>query len=243
MTSNLPSRPEYFTQDAEINRSGAAALQELPALRTISATELRAMIDEGLPALDIRPPEEFSAGHVPGSINIGLSGQFASWAGSLLGLKSRPVLIADTRERLQEARIRLARVGIEELSGYLHDGVSGWEDSGLPIAKLPQMTVHSLKDHLNDRDLHLLDVRRPGEWEMGHLESAQLWPLDRFREALPELAKVAQVAVHCKSGYRSTIACSLLMRAGFVNVRNVTGGYDAWEAAHLPSVKAEATVA
>jgi len=240
LTSNLPARPEYFAQDAEINRQGAAALGELPQLKAISATALRAMIDEDVPALDVRPPEEFAAGHVPGSINIGLSGQFASWAGSLLGLKSRPVLIADTRERLEEARTRLARVGIEELAGYLHDGISGWEDSGLPIVRLRQMTVHSLKDHLNDRDLHVLDVRRPGEWEAGHLESAQLWPLDRVKEILPTLPKSDVIAVHCKSGYRSTIACSLLMRAGFANVVNVVGGYDAWEAARLPSVKTEA---
>ena len=239
MTSNLPARPEYFVQDAEINRQGAAVLAELPQLHAISATALRAMIDEGLSALDVRPPDEFAIGHVPGSINIGLSGQFASWAGSLLGLKSRPVLIADTRERLDEARIRLARVGIEELSGYLHDGISGWEDSGFPVSELRQMTVQCLKDHLNDRDLHVLDVRRPGEWEYGHLESAQLWPLDRFKESLPPLPKAATIAVHCKSGYRSTIASSLLMRAGFTGVVNVSGGYDAWEAARLPSVKPE----
>ena len=240
MTSNLPARPEYFSQDAEINRQGAAPLGELQALKAVSATALRAMIDEGVPALDVRPPDEFAAGHVPGSINIGLSGQFASWAGSLLGLKSRPVLIADTRERLDEARTRLARVGIEELAGYLHDGISGWEDSGLPISRLPQMTVQCLKDHLNDRDLYVLDVRRPAEWESGHLESARLWPLDGFQETLPTLPKSAAIAVHCKSGYRSTIACSLLMRAGFINVVNVTGGYDAWDTARLPSVKQEA---
>src|SRR5438309_8912636 len=144
LTSNLPARPDYFQQDAEINRGGAAFLNELPELHAIPAAKLRVMMDDGASALDVRPQEEFAAGHVPGSIGIGLSGQFASWAGSLLGLKSRPVLIADTRERLEEARTRLARVGIEELAGYLHDGISGWEDSGLPIVRLRQMTVHSL---------------------------------------------------------------------------------------------------
>ncbi len=239
MTSNLPARPEYFVQDAEINRQGAAPLGDLPPMQAVSATALRALIDQGVPALDVRPPEEFAAAHVPGSINIGLSGQFASWAGSLLGLKSRPVLIADTRERLEEARMRLARVGIEELSGYLHDGISGWEDSALPVSRLSQMTVQALKDYLNDRHPHVLDVRRPAEWEAGHLESAQLWPLDRFKESLPLLPKSATIAVHCKSGYRSTIACSLLMRAGFSSVVNIIGGYDAWEAARLPAVKSE----
>lgn len=240
MTSNLPTRPEYFAQDAEINREGAPALAELPPLSPVSADGLQAMIADGMPALDVRPPEEFAKGHVPCSINIGLSGQFASWAGSLLGLKSRPVLIADSSERINESRTRLARVGIEQLGGCLQNGLIGWRNAGFTVAELPQMTVHTLKDHLNERDLYILDVRRPGEWEAGHLESAQLWPLDRFREGLPSLEKSAPIAVHCKSGYRSTIACSLLMRAGYKNVTNIVGGYDAWEAAKLPSVKAEA---
>lgn len=239
LTSNLPARPEYFAQDAEINREGAAALGELPALAPITAIALRAMLCEEVPALDVRPPDEFAAGHVPGSINIGLSGQFASWAGSLLGLASCPVLIADTRARIDEARTRLARVGIEDLAGYLQDGLGGWNEAGLPLATLPQITVQTLRNQLSHRDLHVLDVRREGEWQAGHLLSAQLWPLDQFRQALPPLDKTASIAVHCKSGYRSTIACSLLMRAGYTDVTNVIGGFDAWDAANLPSVKAE----
>jgi glyoxylase-like metal-dependent hydrolase (beta-lactamase superfamily II)/rhodanese-related sulfurtransferase len=240
LTSNLPARPDYFQQDAEINRSGAASLTELPELSPIPAEKLPRMIGEGIPALDVRPPEEFAAGHVPGSINIGLSGQFASWAGSLLGLKSRPVLIADSQERIDEARMRLARVGIEEITGYLEGGISGWRKAGFPLSQLLQMTVQDLHEGRPDVRLHVLDVRRQGEWETGHVEGAQLWPLDRFRESLPQLEKTRPVAVHCKSGYRSTIACSLLMRAGFQNVTNVIGGFDAWQSAQLPISKEEA---
>src|SRR5215470_4341326 len=212
MTSNLPARPEYFLQDAEINRGGAAALAELGELPAIPARDVRSLIEDGTPALDVRPPDEFAAGHVPGSINIGLSGQFASWAGSLLGLKSKPVLIADTRERIDEARLRLARVGIEELSGYMQDGLSGWEKAGFTLTRVPQVSVKELHDQMKGRGLYVLDVRRDGEWQAGHAESATLYPLDRFREALPEVAKNARIAVHCKSGYRSMIACSLLRR-------------------------------
>jgi hydroxyacylglutathione hydrolase len=238
MTSNLPARPEYFLQDAEINRGGASALAELRELPAIAAPRVRPMIEEGIPALDVRPPQEFADGHVPGSINIGLSGQFASWAGSLLGLKSRALLIADTRERLEEARLRLARVGIEELSGYLQDGLAGWEKAGFALARLPQMSAQELNRNVKDRSLYVLDVRRDGEWQAGHAEGAVLWPLDRFREALPEVAKTSKIAVHCKSGYRSTIACSLLLRAGFQDVTNVSGGFDDWERDGLPVVKA-----
>ena len=118
MTTNLPARPDYFLEDAAINRAGATPLTELPELKAISAAELKTMLERGATALDVRPADQFAAGHVPGSINIPLSGQFASWAGAVLGLSARPVLIADTPEQLDEARLRLARVGIEDLSGY-----------------------------------------------------------------------------------------------------------------------------
>jgi rhodanese-related sulfurtransferase len=198
------------------------------------------LIEEDVPALDVRPADEFAAAHVPRSINIALSGQFASWAGSLLGLKAKPVLIVGHRDMLEEARMRLARVGIEELTGHLQDGITGWKSAGFALARLPQMTVQDLSRRLGDPGLKIIDVRRAGEWEASHLENAQLWPLDRFREGFPPVDKAAEIAVHCKSGYRSTIACSLLMRDGYKNVANVSGGFDTWEAAHLPSMKAEA---
>jgi hydroxyacylglutathione hydrolase len=233
LTTNLPSRPEYFAKDAEINRGGASALAELPELAALPAVKVKSLIEEGIPALDIRSMEAFAAAHVPGSISIALSGQFASWAGSLLGLAARPVLIADNADQIEEARIRLARVGIEELSGYLQDGLEGWKQAGFPLASLPQISVHDVSAR---PDLHVLDVRRDGEWQAGHLENAQLWPLDRLRDSLPPLDKNAAIAVHCKSGYRSTVACSLLQRAGYTNVVNVTGGFDAWQQEHLPVV-------
>jgi rubrerythrin len=119
LTDNLPARPEYFLLDAEINRSGAPALSDLPALPPISARDLKSLLDDGVLALDVRPGDQFAAGHVPGSVNIPLSGQFASWAGTLLGLSARPVLIAETDEQLSDSRLRLARVGIEDVRGFL----------------------------------------------------------------------------------------------------------------------------
>ena len=131
MTSNLPARPDYFLEDAAINRAGAPALADLPELKPIAAQELKTMLDKGAVALDVRPGEEFAAGHVPGSVSIPLSGQFASWAGAVLGLSAKPVLIAANAEQLSEARIRLARIGIEDVAGYLDGGVEGWRQAGL----------------------------------------------------------------------------------------------------------------
>ena len=235
MTSNLPARPDYFLEDAAINRAGAPALAELPALRPIAPGELTALLQRGDVALDVRPTDQFAAGHIPGSINIALSGQFASWAGAVLGLTSRPVLIADTKEQLSEARMRLARVGIEELAGYLDGGVEGWRRAGFQTAQLLQMTVQQLA--ADDHSLLVLDVRRQGEFDAGHIAGAEWYPLDRFKAALPKLNPNATVAVHCKGGYRSVIAASLLQRAGY-KVINVLGGFDAWEQAQLPILSA-----
>jgi hydroxyacylglutathione hydrolase len=242
LTSNLPVRPEYFSKDAEINRTGAPALSDLPALRAISAREWKSMLDDGEIALDVRSNDEFAAGHVPGSVNIALSGQFASWTATVLGLNSRPVLIATSDEQLEEARVRLARVGIEVLDGYLDGGVSAWKQAGLPVGTLSQMTVNETYERLQSGGWQILDVRRAPEWEAGHIDNALWWPLDNFKIAPPELDRDAPVAVHCKSGYRSTIASSLLQRAGFKNVVNVTGGFDAWRAAKLPLTTAKPAV-
>ena len=236
LTSNLPSRPEYFAKDAEINREGAGALTELPPLRQLSPAELKKNMEQGAPALDVRPGDIFAARHVPGSINIALSGQFATWAATVLGLSARPVLIADTDQQIEEARVRLARVGIEDVSGYLADGLEAWERAGFSIAQIPQLTVQQLRARLQENGLQVLDVRREGEWQAGHLAAANWWPLDKFSAELPQVEKGAPVAVHCKSGYRSMIACSLLKRAGYENVSNVIGGFDAWREADLPSV-------
>ncbi len=170
---------------------------------------------------------------MPGSINIALSGQFASWAGTILGLGARPVLIADTQEQYAEARLRLARIGIEDPRGFLQGGIAAWKQAGLPLAQLPQITPQDLQDRLLGNQLQVLDVRREAEWQAGHIEGAAWWPLDNFRVSAPEVDLAAPLAVHCQGGYRSMIACSLLLRAG-VNVINVAGGFDAWRQAGLP---------
>jgi hydroxyacylglutathione hydrolase len=239
LTSNLPARPEYFLKEAEINRTGASALSDLPPLRAITPGGLKAMLDDGEIVLDVRTGDEFAEAHVPGSVNIALSGQFASWAATVLGLAAHPVLIAGSDEQLEEARVRLARVGIEVMDGYLQGGVEAWKQAGLLTATLSQMTVSELNARLTSAEVEVLDVRRGPEWEAAHIENATWWPLDNFKIAPPEMDHNACIAVHCKSGYRSMIACSLLQRAGFRNVTNVIGGFDAWQEAKLPNAIAK----
>jgi len=238
LTSNLPARPEYFAKDAETNLTGAAALFVLPPLRSLSPIELDGMLKAGEIALDVRPMDEFAAGHVPGSVNVALGGQFASWAATVLGLAAHPVLIAETDAQIEEARLRLARVGIEELDGYLAGGVAAWKQSGQPLAIVAQISAQELEQRLGTGKVQVLDVRREPEWDAGHVKGAAWWPLDNFRVSPPEIDHKVPLAVHCKGGYRSMIAASLLQRAGFRNVINLIGGFDAWQQANLPIVTA-----
>lgn len=236
MTANLPARPEYFLRDAEINRAGATLIADLPPLRPIAPAELKAMLEDGAMVLDVRPGEEFAAGHVPGSVNISLAGQFATWAGSLLGVSAEPVLLASSSEQIFEARLRLARVGIDQSKGYLEGGVEAWRNAGWPMATVRQIEVQALQAELASGKMQVLDVRRESEWDAGHIGDAQWGALDNFKVSPPELDRAATVAVHCKSGYRSMIACSLLQRSGFTNIVDLTGGFDAWQQAGLAVV-------
>jgi len=145
-------------------------------------------------------------------------------------------LIAASEDQISEARVRLARVGIENLDGYLNGGVEAWQRAGFFLASTPQLTVQQLDEQLRSDHIQVLDVRREPEWEAGHIECATWWPLDNFKVSPPEIDHSARLAVHCKSGYRSILACSLLQRAGYTNVLNLTGGLDAWQNAKLPVV-------
>ena len=151
-----------------------------------------------------------------------------------MGLNAKPVLIADTPEQYAEARMRLARVGIEDPRGFLQGGIAAWKEAGLPTAQLPQMTVEELHSQVSSNGLHVLDVRREGEWRSGHIAQATWFPLDQFKVSAPEVDHERPLAVHCQGGYRSMIACSLLRRAGVENVINVVGGFDSWKKADLP---------
>jgi hydroxyacylglutathione hydrolase len=243
LTSNLPARPAYFLQDAEINRTGAAALSDLPVLSALNPAAVQSILREGGIVLDVRPGDQFAAQHVPGSINIALSGQFASWAGALLGLAARPVLVAESQDAMSEARMRLARVGLEDAQGFLNGGIEAWMQAGFPLATITQIDVQELDRQLQGDGTQVLDVRREPEWEAGHIAEASWWPLDNFKIAPPEIDRSLTIAVHCKGGYRSIIACSLLQRAGFQNVVNIVGGFDAWQQAKLPVVTEKPVIA
>ncbi len=236
LTDALPERPGYFARDAEINRTGAAPLADLPPLPALDAFAVLRAQQDGALVVDTRPQAQFGAGHVPGSVHIALSGQFAAWAGTIIGLETGIVLVAEDAERAAEARLRLARVGIERIEGYLDGGVDAWKRENLALEQVPQITVQELARLIAEKrdQVQVVDVRRQGEWEEGHIEGALLKPLNQLARTMEELDAQRPVAVHCKSGYRSSIASSLLRLAGFRLVMNVTGGFDAWNGAGFP---------
>ena len=154
-----------------------------------------------------------------------------------LGLNARPVLVADTPEQYAEARLRLARIGIEDPRGFLQGGIAAWKLGGFPVAQVQQMTVQDLS--CRQPNFQVLDVRRETEWQAGHIKGATWFSLDDFKRSAPEVDPLVPLAVHCQGGYRSMIACGLLLRAGICNVTNITGGFDSWRNAGLPVEVAE----
>jgi hydroxyacylglutathione hydrolase len=229
MTADLAEAPAYFPRDAEINREGARDLSELSQPNALSPSELAGLTGEVV-FLDVRPAEEFGLAHIPVSLNIGLGGQFAMWAGSLISSSAKLVLIAATNAQVDEAVVRLARVGLENVYGYLKGGIDSWRHAGLPLTKITQVTVQELNDRIQKDVSQIIDVRRPAEYEGGHVPKAFPAPLSNLQRHINQLPFDADkpTAVICAGGYRSSAATSILEQHGFRDLLNVSGGTNAW---------------
>lgn len=235
LTTDLPEAPAYFSRDAQINMEGAPPLEQLPAPKALSAVEVQRLHASGTVVLDVRPSAQYGNGHIRGSLHVSLSGQFASWAGSLIRPKDSIVLIAEDEEQITQARTRLARVGLDGVVGYLHGGILAWDREGLPLQSIEQISVEELSHRLSGGQVDMvLDVRRLPEWNSGHIPSARHAPLNHLTDETAGLDRSARVAVICAGGFRSAIAASILEQQGFARPSNVVGGMAAWTAARLP---------
>lgn len=231
LTGDLPPRPAYFQDEVARNRAGAAPLEDLPPVAELSPAQVVELQSSGAIVLDTRPWAQFAAAHVPGSINIALAGQFASWAARMLGISSaHVVLVAEDRAAVAEARMRLARVGLEAVVGTLAGGILGWLDARNPVESVDQIPAAEISGWLEADPLHrrLVDIREASERADGAIPGSISIPLPELQEHFHGLDRDAPIAVHCRGGYRSAIAASVLQAAGFKDVHNVTGGYDAW---------------
>ncbi len=236
VADDLPPAPAYFGHDAEANRRGAPALAELAPPPPLSPADVERRHAAGAILLDVREANAFLGGHVPGSVHVGLAGQFASWVGSLLPDEAPIVLVTAGADEVAEARLRLARVGFENVAGYLEGGVLAWHESGRPVRALAQATVDELAAGTTGA-ARVFDVRRRGEYEAGHVPGAIHVPLDGLADspALAQLPPDETVAVLCQGGYRSAIASSLIAARHPGTIVNVIGGTAAWLAAGHPA--------
>ena len=229
VTDGILAPPSYFPINAKINKEGYESLDDVlsQGLKALSIDEFRQLKIDDIIILDTRRADIFTQGFVPGSISIGLEGRFAEWAGSLLPFDTPIVLITEPGQE-KETIVRMARVGFSTVVGYLDGGYETWKNAGEEIDMIIDIDADELMmDIPHDKNLVVIDVRRPTEYADGHLKDALNITLSEMTDPLSmaNLEDEQNLYVHCAGGYRSVIASSLLKRQGFQNLRNVAGGW------------------
>jgi hydroxyacylglutathione hydrolase len=231
----LPPLPAYYPRMKQLNSAGAPGFEILPGHQPLTAKQVEALrFNPDTVLLDLRSPESFGGLHIPGSINIGCGQNLSLWAGWLLDPTKQIVLIGNGTSE-EESRRALLRVGLDRIAGYLHHGIASWIESGLPFSHIIQISVCEVR--LRPGNLFVLDVRSPEEWRAGHIENASHIALGNLPQHLHELPKHQPIVTVCGSGYRSSIAASLLQRHGFTNVSSMNGGMGAWDLQDCTSYK------
>ena len=238
LTDGLAAPPAYFSINAQINKEGYESLDLIKskALTPLTVAAFKSKLKSDYTILDTRAADIFTHGFVPGSINIGLEGRFAEWAGSILSF-SQPMLLITEPGKEEETIIRLARVGFSKMEGYLKGGFNAWKKADEKIDLIIDVESDELAmDIPHDPNLQVIDVRKSAEFTEGHVKNAINLPLNEMTD-LAQIANFEEnqnLYVHCGGGYRSVIACSLLKSHGIHNIRNVIGGFE--------KIKQEATI-
>lgn len=236
VAADQPEVPMYFPRSAAKNLEGSAPMTEIAQPKALTTDEITNF--DGI-VIDIRTNAEFGAGHVPNSINIGLGGQFASWAGTMIPIGTPIAVVADNADQVEEVVMRLARVGHETVGGYIWFGDFTGEKK-----TVEQVSVETAAEKTKNKDgLQLIDVRRVAEYNAGHAIGAANFPLDKLSDEFEKLDPAAPTYVICQGGYRSSIGTSILENAGFRELYNITGGTAAWIAASLETEAAATTCA
>jgi hydroxyacylglutathione hydrolase len=228
-----PELPKYFARMKTINRDGPTPIDTSPS-HELALADVRRALDARDPVVDVRATAEFARGHIPGTINIPTGTSFATWAGSLLPYDRGIILLADDADRVAKARLLLSLIGIDRVAGFAGASVrEAWARDVGSLQSTEQLDVATLAAS-NHR--MVVDVRRASEWTEGHMPTATHLYLGNLAELTADLPRDTPIALHCQGGTRSAIAASLLQANGFTNVANVTGGFDAWRKAGLPTV-------
>jgi glyoxylase-like metal-dependent hydrolase (beta-lactamase superfamily II)/rhodanese-related sulfurtransferase len=226
VTSGIAPPPAYFFADVKLNKSGAPALEQVEeqALTSLSVEEVDQLRKEHITILDTREADAFENGFIPGAINVGLNGQFAIWAATLLPVHEPIVLVCENGTE-KEAINRLARVGFDHIKGVLAGGMEQWKAAEKRIDMVISIDPEEFALDLKHSQAVVLDVRRPGEYNDGHVVGVTNIPLADIQKELAHLDKSKEYMIHCAGGYRSMIAASVMKAEGFGLVKNVYGGY------------------
>ena len=238
VTADQPDAPPYFTYDAILNTREHATLDQTiqNVLHPIDLDEVLRMGDAGSQILDVRDAAEYAKGHLAGSINIGLGGQYATWAGTVLD-RAKPIVIIAEPGREQEAAVRLGRIGFDHVKGFLRGGMAALSDRPDLVWPTERVSAPMVAEELARPDPPLLlDIRNPREWAAKHIAGSVNIPLNHLQERIVEIPRNHRLAIHCAGGYRSSIAASILHQYGITNLIEMAGGLAAWEAAKLPVV-------
>lgn len=237
ITADQPEAPAYFTYDAVLNAKEHPMLQDTldRVLKPLSLETVLHMQQSGTQILDVRDPDEFSKAHLAGSINIGLGGQYATWAGTLLS-RDKPIVLVANPGREQEAATRLGRIGFDHIAGYLQDGVQSLEACPELMPGTERIAPAALAAELASPNPPLVvDVRAPKEYQSARINGSLNLPLNHLQERVDELPRNRRIIVQCAGGYRSSIAASILQQHTLDNLAELAGGFAAWQAANLPA--------
>jgi len=237
LLSGQPAVPRYFARMRSINQRGPRVLGSIPAPAPVALDQARRVVAGGGVFVDLRSPDEFAAGHIPGSLSIPAGSSFATWLGWVVDLDRPVVFLLPSVDAWDEAIRQALRIGQESVAGYLDDGLATWTAAGLPIESNGRLTVGELAAAVDrggpTRPL-VVDVRQAGEFESGHVTEAWHVGAGDLLGRLQDLPRDRAIATVCAAGYRASIAASILDAAGFSNVSWVAGGMDAWLAQGLP---------
>ena len=238
VTADQPDAPAYFTYDAILNTRERATLDKNleQALQPVDLDEVLRMGDAGAQILDVRDAAEYAKGHLAGSLNVGLGGQYATWAGTLLD-RAKPIVIVAEPGREQEAALRLGRIGFDHVRGYLQGGMEALAARPDLVWPTERLSAPMVAEELAGANPPLvLDIRNPREWAAKHIDGSVNIPLNHLQERIGEVPRGRRIAVHCAGGYRSSIAASILHQYGITQLTEMAGGMAAWEAAQLPTI-------
>lgn len=226
VTTGILPAPQYFAKNAAINKTGYSDLDELLENRTrpMTVKEVMEAQAKGALVLDTRPTLEFGEGFIPGSIFIGMDGSFASWVGTLIEDLNQAIVLITAPGREREGVLRLARVGYTNALGYLDGGFEAWANSGNLVETLPSINAEMFEKVYQSENPIVLDVRKPTEYEVEHVKGAILYPLDYINSHLDDHDKEATYYLHCRSGFRSMVAASIMRKVGYQHLINVDGG-------------------